>query len=222
MAFAPDGKVLVSSLSLNLQSASRGRNKTGPDQSLLHLWDVGTGRAIRRIGLGESMIGEMALAPDGKTVAVGMVGQRTGDDEPMVVWGDRSVRLHELPTGREIRRFGRDDVAPDELAFSPDGTMLASGNLANPSGAGDDTPVRTTALQLWDVATGRESRRWEARASGTMCLAFAPGGQTLAWVASQEHIIRFWDVAAIVGRRPTGLKLTGLSADDADDADNGK
>jgi RNA polymerase sigma factor (sigma-70 family) len=198
LAFTPDGKFLVSSLSVHDGPDFRGKKKvTEPGQSAVLLWDVATGQAIRRIDVSKAPIGTMALAPDGKTAAIiGMAGGAARPGKQQVAEkDDKPIRLWNLATGRELRRFGGDDGYPDRLAFTPDGTALVSGEQS--IGLGAVTEVsRTTTLHLWEVATGRELRRWEPRAQGTGCLTVAPDGKTMAWVASQEHVIRFWDLTA--------------------------
>jgi RNA polymerase sigma factor (sigma-70 family) len=196
LAFTPDGKVLVSSVSAHGAPDFPGQKVTGPKESAVQLWDVGTGRAIRRIGVGKVAIGSMALAPDGKTAAVGKVGRVAPPGKQLPAEEhDMSISLWDLATGRELRQFGRNDACAHRLAFTPDGTALVSGEQS--VGFGPVTDVtKTTTLHLWEVATGRELRRWEPRAPGTGCLTVAPDGKAMAWVAFQEHVIRFWDLAA--------------------------
>ena len=198
LAFTPDGKVLVSALSDAYGPAFPGDKSKGPDQSLILVWDVATGREIRRIGLGKTAVGDTALAPDGKALAVATTGREDRDPQGKLFFdatADRSIRLYELATGREVRRFGGSEAIPSGLTFTSDGTMLASGEKSfNPASFVNNFP-RSTMLHLWDVATGREVRRWEVRAMGTTCLAFAPVREDLAWVGGNEHVIRFWDPA---------------------------
>src|SRR5262249_16019747 len=64
--------------------------------------------------------------------------------------------------------------------FSPDGKLLAasSGNV----------------VQLWDVATWKESVAPLEHSTRIACLAFAADGQTLA-TGDWEGVLRLWDVA---------------------------
>jgi hypothetical protein len=74
-------------------------------------------------------------------------------------------------------------------AFSPDGKTLATA-------VGTPAQGQSTVC-LWDVAPGRELRRWPALQPG--CVAFAPDGKTLAGVESwglpgQGRALHFWDL----------------------------
>ena len=208
LAFTPDGASLVSVQPNSNGPAFPGDRPAGPEQSLIRVWDVATAHEIRRITLGDTTVGDTVLAPDGKTVAVATTGRMDRGPQGksfLDATADRCIRLWNLATGREVRQFDTDATTiPRGLTFSPDGTKLATGEETfNPASMVDNFP-RTTVLHVWDVATGLEVRRWEVRAMGTACLAFAPGGNDLAWVGGNENVIRFWDASTgrEIGQQP--------------------
>src|SRR5713226_2011891 len=98
-----------------------------------------------------------------------------------------------LPAGASARmgtvrfRCVRDIYA---LAFSPDNKTLAGGGWGN-------------VICLWDVATGKEIRRFTGHQGWIWSVAFSPDGKTLA-SGSADHTIRFWETA-------TGKQLRQLN-----------
>src|SRR5262249_60325154 len=72
------------------------------------------------------------------------------------------------------------------IAASPDGKTLA-------------TCCADGAVRLWQTSTGKEVRRWQARAGGPgtpgpLSLAYSPNGKTLAAVG-RDRTVRLWDAA---------------------------
>lgn len=100
---------------------------------------------------------------------------------------DRTVRLWESATGREIRQFREADCEYYSIAFAPDGRLLAAAG-------GDPLQGGNTAIRLWDTATGKEVRRLEGHQQPAYTLAFSPDGTTLVSVSCNQ-VIR-WDTAS--------------------------
>jgi WD40 repeat protein len=77
-------------------------------------------------------------------------------------------------------------VGPNAVAFSPDGQMLVSTELA--------------AVRRWDLRGGtpREMAPLKGEGSLTLCVAFAPAGRMLA--CGDETHVQLWDLS---GWRPT-------------------
>jgi RNA polymerase sigma factor (sigma-70 family) len=160
--FSPDGKLMAT-----------GGYEREEGVYLARLWDVGTGKELRRFPAGNSPAGSgsrraLAFAPDGATLAGGG-------------FGDARLRLWEMATGKEVKvfpRFGEDIQA---VAFAHDGKTVAA--------AGD-------RIYLYDPVTGRERLRIGRRARA---LAFSRDGSVLTGAVSGA--VYRWDAAS--GRQLT-------------------
>lgn len=161
-AFSPDGRTLAAA---------------SAEDNAIHTFDVASGKELRKLKE-QKMASALAFSPDNA-----MLVSASTDAS-----GDYSVRLWNLSTGEEVWRKGTRPWSAFELAFSPDGRILALvGGL----------PGRlniTGEVRLWDASTGKELRRCEGHRERVGCLAFSPDGRTLA-TGSQDKTIRLWEVA---------------------------
>jgi WD40 repeat protein/serine/threonine protein kinase len=118
--------------------------------------------------------GPVAYSPDGRWLASGC---RTG------------IRLWDADTCREVRTI-RSAHRPTLLTFAPDG-RLASATPAAPG-------VQTSAVQVWDAASGQELLTLLGHARVVTGLAFSPDGHRLAAVShhpGQHAQLNVWDTA---------------------------
>jgi WD40 repeat protein len=113
-------------------------------------------------------------------------------DGRIVVWKWGDVCLLDAASGKEVRRT---PLPPEFVPFalSRDGKLLAAIDWPNPSAPKGKGIVRQTIL-LWDLATGKEVRRFEGAPCYAAALAFAPDGKTLATRALGSCSVHLWDV----------------------------
>jgi WD40 repeat protein len=185
LAVSPDGKHLLTG------STWFAKDHQGiAEDNSLRLWDVETGKEVRRFQDVLFAIAGVAFAPDGKSIVAG------GVNSMLALW--------DVETGTRIRRF----TAPTNVmsvAFSPDGAQLASSHVGGFKDGKWFDPERSIII-LWDVKTGREIRRLRGHTAKIHSLAFSPDGKFIAsaaggghttdgWHDAHENTVRIWDVA---------------------------
>ena len=151
IAFSPDGRTL----------ASGGRDK----ENSIKLWDVATGRELRKMNAYTRQVHSVAFSPDGRILASGN--------------SDNTIKLWEVASGRELLTIN--GIMANAVVFSPDGRILASGNSNN-------------TIKLWDVTTGRELQSLNGHMNGVYAVVFSPDGRTMA-SGSRDNTIKLWEVA---------------------------
>jgi hypothetical protein len=92
---------------------------------------------------------------------------------------DRTVRLWDAQSGRELACLRGHENAVWSVSFSPDGRRLASAS-------GDRT------VRLWDAQSGRELACLRGHGGGVASVSFSPDGRRLA-SASWDRTVRLWD-----------------------------
>jgi RNA polymerase sigma factor (sigma-70 family) len=164
LAVSPDGRWLAS-CSYN--------PRPGEGDDAVRLWDLHTGRQVKRLPHEFYAIYDLAFAPDGSRLSAGGAQEHGSAPGGVQVW--------EVPTGKRLLTMNARTPSVKRLAFSPDGRMLAAG--------GHDA-----SLRLWEVATGEERLRFRGHEGTIDALAFAPDGRSLA-AASADAPVFVWDVA---------------------------
>src|SRR5207248_3008878 len=85
----------------------------------------------------------------------------------------------DIDTGKQLQRF---NPAGGPVTFSPDGKLLA-------------TSIPGNFVCLWDVASGKEVRRFKGLKETVTSIAFAVGGKVLAATGEENREIRVWGPA---------------------------
>jgi hypothetical protein len=113
---------------------------------------------------------------------------------------DRTVRVWDVASGRQVLVLAGHLDGVNQVAFSPDGAFIAS--------VSDDRTLR-----LWDARTGAPLAILRGDTQGVGALAFAPGGGQIS-TGSDDGSLRVWDVTP-PALRQAGLIDLGAQASDA-------
>jgi WD40 repeat protein len=140
---------------------------SGGTDGTVRLWDVQTGKELRKLVGHTGQTYTVAFSPSGQLALSG------GDDNQLLLW--------DLTSGEKIRNFVGHEGTVASAMFSPDGKQIASGSW--------DRTIR-----IWNVATGEESIRLQGHTHGIMGVAYSPDGKLLASAGGEDRSVRVWEV----------------------------
>jgi len=163
-AFSPDGKWIASGDVPNIPASRRGE---------LILWSVLDGARVWSPSLSGDYVSTVAFSPNGKLIAAGGgVGAYHDSSRGIVsVW--------DIEARESVFRLNGHTAGVTSVAFSADGTLLASGSM--------DRTVR-----LWSVQTGQQLLVLEGNSeNGVTHVAFSPDSNRLA--SRGSGLVKVWD-----------------------------
>ncbi|MEG4303636.1 nSTAND1 domain-containing NTPase, partial [Microcoleus sp. D3_18a_C4] len=172
--------------------------RTQVELSLLNT--VSQAAAPNTLGGHANWVWAVSFSPDGKLLATGSA--------------DRTVKLWDTTTGKQINTLTGHTNEVFAVSFSPDGKLLATGSADN-------------TVKLWDTTTGKEINTLTGHTHWVWGVSFSPDGKRLA-TGSRDKTVKLWDttthkqiktltghtdVVRAVSFSPNGKRLATGSAD---------
>lgn len=140
-------------------SADGRRFLTGGQDGKSYLWSVDSSEPVRLLEGHTSWVEGVAFYQDQRAVTIGY---------------DKTLRVWDLSTGKELRRWEGDDRC---LAISPDGRRALSGGTGR-------------TVRLWDLESGNLLGSFEGHTSPVRCVHWL--GQDRFLSAGHDHTLRVW------------------------------
>jgi WD40 repeat protein len=167
LAFSPDGALLASTVD------------TGPT---IKLWSVGDWQIVGTLEKHSEVVYSLAFSPDGTLLAAGGTGIGPAGvlEYTVRLWDVREPQSVDLDSV-ELHILNEHWGDVHEIAFSPDGALLASGST-------DET------VKVWDVQSGRLIHTL-GQGNGLNSVAFSPDGALLASAGAGRRL-KLWEVAS--------------------------
>jgi WD40 repeat protein len=144
------------------------------DDNTVRVWKVATGEAVRVLRGHTAAVSEITFSPDKNHFAT------EAADQKAIIWSldsDKGIAVSGLTGTKEA------------LAFSPDGTMLATeGGPGTSLGAMPDGEFPAT---VWDVATGKLKFTLGGHTDRIVGVSFSPDGHAIV-TCSGDNTARLW------------------------------
>ncbi len=171
-----------------------------------YVWEVASRRVLHTLEVGQlakqpiRWALTVAFSPDGRLLATGSGTEYSGRKENVA-----EVRIWDVRTGTLVRTLPGQLDGIYGLAWSPDGTRLATGTgLYHQSGLG--------SVKVWDARTGELQLDLKGHTECVWSVAFSPDGRRLAsasgrWIGTQlknkpppespgDGEVKIWDLAS--------------------------
>jgi len=163
------------------REAAIARIQAGSLDSSAQVWTPLSGRLITAYHGQHGGVTTIALSPDSRRAASGGLSDGT-----VQLWdpqtGQHVLTFTQQPPGKQSAKPASNDSSIWAIAWSPDGTRIASGDALH-------------HVQVWDPLTGKILLTYQKHTGPITALAWSPDGNSLA-SASDDQTVQVWDATS--------------------------
>jgi len=158
-------KSVIASPKGNFIAIGSGEYNLDKKNGVIDLIEISTGKLNKRININGKIPVSIAFSPDERYIA-------------NIVEGEEVVEIRDIKTGNLFRRIT--SSRPLSICFSHNGKILAQGS-------------KDHTIKLWDVSSGKLSKKLSGHTSGITSLSFSSDGRYLA-SGSDDNYFKLWQV----------------------------
>ena len=137
VAISPDGRFAISGGWADQVKAASQPFVADPENCVACVWDLQSGKLLRRLIGHEGAINGVAFSPDGRYALSGSGGQYVNSTLPgFRPSRDNTVRLWDVHSGREVCRFTGHPATAREWLTHPTGDLSCPAESTGPSASG--------------------------------------------------------------------------------------
>jgi WD40 repeat protein len=131
------------------------------------VWDTGTGRLLRRLGIRGTQVADLSFSPEGHHI--------------VIAHNDQTARVWDIVTGQPVTPPLKHEGAINRARFSPDGEMVVT--------ASEDRTVR-----VWDAATGEPITPPLSHGGRVHDATFSPDSRRLVTASLDDGTATVWEL----------------------------
>lgn len=200
LGISPDGRWLVTVAHRSWYREEKGLHYGYGADGVVDLWDLGTGKRIRRLVEGQVVFKSATFTGDGQLILVGGGGTIPAEGSRSAQSFQGEINLLDPLAARQVRSFAPPSAGPPKPFIRPHYT---GGTLLAPDGRTLYVAYNTGEIVGYEVATGKPRRTLNGHREYVGALTCSPDGRRLI-SGCHDGTALVWDttlVAAAMARQ---------------------